>query len=570
MKGKGDPSRRSPSESWFRKLVRKAVNSVGSKLNQWQTAAFPMAARRRANLLLICAYTLCVAIEGWTSNAINVVLLDIAGTIGASSDETSWIVTVYSVGAGISIVTSHGICKITGERLYILLACLLFGFASAGCALSTSLLALLTFRVLQGLAGGAFMSRTLVLLMTHFAPDERSSPLRYYLLILFIIGRAVSPVAAGYCSDLFSWRAVFWLNVIASLISAWFFCFVPNQEKLIPPPSKRRLHFDFLGAALLALGVVGIQVVISRGEVDDWLGSPLIRASFVLGVGAHIGFVLWQLSPSNRYPLVHLRHLFRRELLSVVMLGVFLGMLFSAVTYIFPFYLRRYSFHTHSAFQTGAMLALIGLPMVGLATVAPRFVAFVQKLGGRVVLSLGLTLEIVSSGLMIVFLSYDTPDVYLLLPLVLIGVFIYVTAVGLAVAGFARIPVRRISNARTLYFGARQLGNSLGISLGIILLDRRQLFHSQRLLEAYFLRNRSILGHLPQLSLHSTAKAFSSTVAQQSMVLAYQDMFAAIIAVCLLAMGFVFFLPSPGNKEEQERQKEDSNSTWSAETLAVN
>jgi len=490
--------------------------------------------KKYANYFLICAYTLCVALEAWTSNAINVVLVDIAGSIGSSADETSWIITIYSVGAAISIVTSHAFCRVIGERLYILFAALLFCVASAGCALSSTLPMLLAGRVLQGIAAGAFMSRTLVLLVTHFNADIRTRPLRYYLLILFILGRVAAPLGAGLMTDLFSWRSLFWVDVVGALIACWFFCIAPRHEKLVPPPSRRKLHFDVLGAVLLIVGITGLQIVISRGEVDNWLGSPLIRASVVMAIAGHVLFVIWQMSTRNHTPLVHLRHLWKNGLFSVVLLGVFLGTLFSAVVYAVPYYLR--TAEDHSAFQTGSLMALIGVPMVLLATQAPRFAAMVQKLGGRKVLCMGLAMQIVSSLIFIRWMSEDTPDVYWIIPLMLSGAFIFFDAVGLALAGFASIAPRRISNARTLYFGARQLGNSLGISLGIILLDRREAFHSQRLLESYFTRDSSVLMRVADPFQALSAKAFGKVVALQSSILSYQDFYVAILVVSVLTM----------------------------------
>ncbi|MDR3723743.1 MAG: MFS transporter [Terracidiphilus sp.] len=518
-----------------------------------------------ANYFLICAYTLCVALEAWTSNAINVVLVDIAGNTRASADEASWIITIYSAGAAISIVTSHAICRVIGERLYILACALLFCFSSAGCALSFSLPTLLACRALQGLAGGAFMSRTLVLLVTHFKSSIRTRPLRYYLLILFILGRVAAPLCGGFLADRFSWRSLFWVDVLGSLVATWFFCIAPRHEKLLPRPSRRNPRFDACGALLLILGVVGVQVVISRGEVDNWLDSPLIRFALIVGIAAHIGFALWQMSRTNAAPLVHLRHLWSSGLFAVVLLGVFLGTLFSAVVYAMPYYLRLTE--DHSAFQTGYLMAIIGIPMVLFATQAPRFAQLVQRLGGRVVLQIGLSLQILSSALIVLFISEDTPDIYLVIPLALSGAFIFFTAVGLALAGFAGIAPRRISNARTLYFGARQLGNSLGISLGIILLDRREAFHSQRILENFFGRNRSALPNAPDAMQLAEAKSFGASVLTQAGVLSYQDFYVVIAVLASAAFICAWMLPGPRKTKAAQVQSQPDAAYTPLQTL---
>jgi EmrB/QacA subfamily drug resistance transporter len=522
-------------------LLTDTFNVTASPLGLLRSAGAAIIRKKNANHFLICAFTLCVAMEGWTSNGINVELMDISGNIGVSADEASWIISAYSAGSALAILTSHNICKILGERIYIIFAALLFAASSAGCALSTSVEPLIDFRLLQGLAAGAFMSRTLVLLVTHFNPSERGKPLRYYLLILFSIGRVAAPALCGYFTDRFSWRSLFWADVLVALIATWFFCIAPRHEKLIPPPSRRNLHFDFIGVALLTLGVAGLQVVMSRSEVDNWFDSALIRTAFILGIFGNAAFVAWQLSAKNRYPLVQIRHALTRQLFSVVLLGVCLGTLFSAIIYVYPYYLR--TAETHSAFQTGCLVSVMGLPMLGLALNAPLYTNIVTKLGGRSILRIGLFLEIASSVLMILIMTGDTPDIYLLPSLVLGGSFIAVTAVGLAVAGFAGIPPRRISNARTIYFGARQLGNSIGISLGVILLDRRQAFHSQRLFESYFLNNRFALANVQNLDMQAGIEAFGKSVLRQASILSYQDMFVAIAAVCIITLLSTQLLP---------------------------
>jgi len=522
-------------------LADSIARNVGKERSPGGGFSRALVRKQHANYWLICAYTLCVALEGWTANAINAVLIDIAGNIGASSDETSWIITVYSAAAAITVVCSHAICRVIGERYYILACALLFSVASAGCAESASVAWLLAFRILQGLAAGAFMSRTLVLLVTHFDASLRARPLRYYLLILFIVGRLAAPIAAGYLADLFSWRSLFWIDAAGALLAAWFFAIAPRHEKLLPKNEAQRRSFDWLGLLLLVTGVCGVQYVLSRGEVDNWLSSGMIRAAIFTAILAHIGFLLWQLSPHNRTPLVHLRHIFTRGLYSVALLGVLLGTLFAAVVYAMPFYLR--TSETHSATQCGAMLSIIGLPMVALALLAPYYVRFVGHVGGRIAIGLGLVLEGISALLILRFLSNDTPDIYLVLPLFLSGAFIAITAVGLALAGFANVPVRRISNARTLYFGARQLGNSIGISLGVVLLDQREVAHSQRLYESFFTRNHTSIPVAIDGVTSGFAKGLAKSVARQSVLLSYQDFYVAILVVVAMTLAALFLLP---------------------------
>lgn len=535
--------------------------AVFTRFGSLDKAGRAVVRKENANYFLICAYTLCVALEGWTSNAINVVLVDISGNIRASSDEASWIVTIYSAGAAISIVTSHAICRVIGERLYILCCALLFCFSSAGCALSVSLPTLLACRALQGLAAGAFMSRTLVLLVTHFNATIRTRPLRYYLLILFVIGRVAAPFLGGLMADRYSWRSLFWVDALGSLLAVWFFLVAPRHEKLVPHVSRRDYRFDALGSLLLILGVVGVQVVLSRGEVDNWLSSALIRSALILGILAHVAFVFWQMARANQAPLVRLRHLWSSGLFAVALLGIFLGTLFAAVVYAMPYYLRLTE--DHSAFQTGCMMALVGVPMVLLATQAPRFAQLVQRLGGRTVLQIGLAMQILSSGLVVLFISEDTPDIYLVIPLMLSGAFIFFTAVGLALAGFASIVARRISNARTLYFGARQLGNSLGISLGIILLDRREAFHSQRIMEGFFWRDRSALPNVPDIFQAAGARSFSATVYAQATVLSYQDFYVAIAVVAAVTFLCAWLLPKPRKAKAAHKQQHQQTDAYS-------
>ncbi len=437
----------------------------------------------------LLALTLATGIEQWTGSGLNVTLTDLTGSLGSSADEASWVITIYGVAFAIAVTLSHRLASYFGNRRLLMGSSALYAVASLGCATSSSLGMFLFFRVLQGLAGGTFLVRTLVFITHRYGRQQRAGILRLYGAGFFLIGRFAGPIPAGWFADNLSWRVLFLVNVPAMTAAGWLFhrYAAKHWNDDVEPHAP-----DLLGIALLVVGVAAAQVVLSRGEIDSWFDSPLISAMTAVAVLGNLLFVVWQLVPMNPSPLLNLRFLQDRGLFSAAVLGIVLGMLLGGSLYVVPQYLRRVE--SHSATQTGLLMSLSGVTSIGVLLLTPTLARMIGKLGGKSVMMIALAAQMISMGMLGHLLTGDTPDRDLWIPLLLNGIFVGIAVPTLALAAFARMAEHHSSSARAIYYGARQLGASLGVTLAVLLIDRRAAFHSSRLIDSLFSRNLTTLG----------------------------------------------------------------------------
>ena len=484
----------------------------------------------------LAALILASAAETWTTSGVSLTLPDLTGTLSASSDQASWALTVYMATFAVSVALSDCLSLKYGNRHYLTALSLLYAIASGGCALSTNLSAFLLFRGMAGFAGGAFLVRAFVFFTQQFEPAARPTPLVGYAIAYFCVGRLVSPAVCGWLADVASWRLLFVLPAFLMLTAAWLFDRY-GVNHWTDEASNRPL--DLIGIGLLVLGAVCLQTTLSRGEVDGWFESPMLFSFFLVGVTANAIFVLWELSSRNRYPLLEFA-LFRNSLArGGAILGFLVGVLLAGSLYVIPQYLRN--LEVHSALQTGVLLSIGGASSVLVLCCFRAIIGLFAKIGGARVLLLSLVVEILSQLLFAHFVTTDTPDRDLWLPLALNGIFIALSVPTLGIVAFATIDNQQASNGRAMYYGCRQLGASVGVTLSAVLIDRRMSLHSSRLLDAFVNRNGSILGQASYLS----DRTLSAMVRKQSSVLSFADTFYTMALVAAITMIFVPLLYSP-------------------------
>lgn len=481
--------------------------------------------------ITLLALTLATGVEQWTGSGLSVVLPDLAGSLGSSADEASWSVTLYSTAFAVSVALTHRLANMFGNRRLLSLACLVYAVSSLGCAASYTLPTFLLSRVVQGFAGGVFLARTLVFVTHQFPRPQRPACLRLYATGFFLMGRLAAPIAAGWMNDFLSWRLLFLANIPMMLLAAWLFHRYAAKHWR---DDVEEHTADWLGLSLLLFGAAAVQTGLSRGEIDDWFGSPKITFLIVFGIAANLLFAAWQLAPANKRPLLHLGRLYDRGLFSAVVLGIVLGMLFGGSLYVLPQYLRRVE--SHSALQTGEFMAISGVASIVVLLLVPQLAKMIAKLTGKVVLAFALFVQMIAMGWLGYIITGDTPDRNLIGPLLLNGLFVGIAAPTLALAAFIKMEDGHASNARAIYYGSRQFGASLGVTAVVALIDRRASLHSSRLLDHLFTRNLSVIGlTMDPSNVHKIAGA----VTKQSMVLTYADVFysmAALAAVMLLLL----------------------------------
>jgi len=479
----------------------------------------------------LAALTLASAAETWTTSGVSLTLTDLTGTLSASSDQASWALTVYMAAFAVSIALSDRLSLKYGNRHYLTVLALSYAVASVGCALSTELSIFLLFRAIAGFAGGAFLVRAFVFFTQQYEPAVRPTPLVGYAIAYFFVGRFLSPMICGWLADVASWRFLFVVPTILMLTAAWLFDRYGANHWATEDSHK---PLDSFGIGLLILGAVCLQTALSRGEVDGWLESSMLCTFFLVGVTANSLFVLWELSSWNGYPLLDFALLRNSLVRGGAILGFLVGVLLAGSLYVIPQYLRN--LEVHSALQTGVLLSIGGASSVLVLCCFRSIIPLFAKIGGTGVLLFALAVEIASQLLFAHFVTIDTPDRDLWLPLALNGIFVGLSVPTLGIVAFATVDNQDASNGRAMYYGCRQLGASVGVTLSAVLIDRRMSLHSSRLLDAFVNRNLSVLGQASYLS----DRALSAMVRKQSSVLSYADTFYTMAFVAAIT---VFFVP---------------------------
>jgi EmrB/QacA subfamily drug resistance transporter len=502
-----------------------------------ETTVQTMRWQRSATLL---AFALATTAEYWTSGSVSLTLTDLGGTLSASNDEATWVLTIYTTAFAVAIALSHRLSVFFGNRKYLGACALLYAVASLGCAASPDLPWFLGFRAIQGFAGGIFLVRTFVFFTQRIELEHRASIALTFFIEVMIFGRLVPYIASGWVADNVSWRLQFAIPALLMLVAACLFLtFTAEHWRQADNTGE---PVDLLGIALLVIGAAALQTALSRGEIDDWFGSLFIKTCFAIGVAGNALFVIWQLSPRNRSPLLDLRYMKERTVYAGGVIGFSLGLLLSGSLYVIPQYLR--TVESHSALQTGALLSIGAIGAVLSLGALQHLQPLTKRVGSRPILTLGFLTAMVSELMFARLLTPDTPDYVLWIPLLLNGVFIALSVPTLGGAAFALVTEQETSSARAIFYGLRQFGTSVGVTIAAVLVDRRSALHSGRLLEGFFSRSLASISQTSELS-GEGLKAFEGVIRKQSLVLSFSDVFYVMAGIAALSLLTIPLLPIP-------------------------
>jgi DHA2 family multidrug resistance protein len=526
-------------------LTMPAANS-GSPKSEVPAALSPTHVR-----VLLLGLGFATGMEFYTVDSVNLVLTDLTGTLGVTADEASWLLTVYSSALFLGVPVSIWLAGHVGYRRYLIATILLFAAASMGCAISPDLDTMLFWRSIQGFAGAGLVVwwRASIYLLL---PKVLRSPSLMRVSTMLYLSSAAGLLASGYVTDHYNWRLIFFPNLIYA--AAAIFLLLRYFPSVTSPPTERLVASDWLGIVLLAIALISLQVILSRGEIDDWLGSPQVRALAWINVCALGLFVVWQCSPRNPTPLLCLDLLLDRNVMASALIGVFTGMILSGSLYVLPEFLRNIASPTLSATQTGQVMCVYALAA---AAVRPLMVGFIARIGQRKAICIALIMLVLSMALFNRFLTAGTPTYYYYLPLALYALCLSPLLPAVGSGTIARIEQQKLLDGVSIYMTFRQFGASLGVALLTILIERRETLHSSRLFE--HLRKTS---HITQDWLGAAAQILTSrggystwqgqfiatkvlgeTAARQAATLAYSDAFVLMAAIAIIALCLVPIIP---------------------------
>ncbi len=392
-------------------------------------------------------------IELIDTTIVNVSINTMSGNLAAALEDTAWVITSYAIANVIVIPMTSFLAEKIGRKQYYVGSIILFTVASALCGLSTNLWELVAFRFIQGLGGGALLSTSQAILFETFPPKDRALASGIFSLGV-IIGPSIGPVLGGYIVDNASWPWIFFVNIPIGLL-ATVLCIIYLK------PTRRANDgkpIDWLGIGFLAAGVGSLQVVLERGETDDWFSANYIIVLTVLSAISLFCFVWWELR--TKYPVVNLKVLKSTTLsLSAIMTFVLGFGLFSAV-FVFPLFSQRIIGYT--AFQTGLML----LPGTLLAAFISPFLGKLMQKGVRpqymVIAGFGMTAIF---NFWISHSNLESGTSNFIFPLIFRGLGASLLIVPLTALAVSELAPKDIPQGAALNNMMRQMGGSFGIAL---------------------------------------------------------------------------------------------------------
>jgi len=464
----------------------------------------------------------------------NVSLRYIAGSLSISLDESTWIITTYLIANAVILPVSGWLSNVIGRKRFYMLCVALFTLASLLCGLASSLGALILFRILQGLAGGGMPTSEQAMLADTFPPERRPQAFALYGIAV-IVAPTVGPTLGGWITDNYSWHWIFFINVPIGFVSLALVHWLVTEPEVLRRERRERLahglRIDWLGIALITLAFGCLEIVLDRGQIDDWFGSTTIVLCAAVAASSFILLVPWEMIRLD--PVVNIRLLGQRQfgLAFLVMLAV--GAILFGSNQITP-QLMQTNF-AYTAELSGLAMMPGGLVMLCMMPVAGQVTSLMQP---KYWMALGF-------GAVAAAMWYSTslpPDASFRF-LAMIRVFQTMALpflfLPINMIAYSELPPAETNQGSALINVARNLGGSIGVSLANIELLRRAQFHQARLVSHLFPTSLAFQSALKQASHHFAANGppseatttaihyFGALVTSQAELMAYIDVFYA-------------------------------------------
>ena len=504
-------------------------------------------------VIITITAVICALLEIVDTTIVNVALNDMKGSLGATLNEVSWVITAYSIANVIIVPMTSWLSQQFGRRNYFAASIVLFTVSSFLCGNATSINELIIFRFLQGLGGGALLVTSQTIITESYPLEKRPMAQAIYVLGV-IVGPTLGPPLGGYIIDNFSWPDIFYVNIpvgiVATLLTLQFVKSPRYADKTKPR------DVDWLGIALLAISVGSLQYILEKGQEDDWYSSNLI---IFLTVTAVLGFFffLWR-EWIFKHPIVQLRVLKDGNLRMGVILSFIMGFGLYGSTFIIPLYTQ--SLLGWTAQQAGMLLVPSSI-----------MIAVMMPIVGQM-LQRGVSQKYLIAGGMAIFFLFCYISNRLITPSTSSDNFFWVLMLRGVGLGFLSVPVstmalstlrgRQIGDGAAFSGMMRQLGGSFGVAIISTYISRQNMQHRSDLVSHLRIDDPDVQSRVAALqhgmmakgmpsntALGTAYKIIDSSVSVQATILSYMDVFLSIGVMFLVCVPLVLlFIKRSKNK----------------------
>jgi DHA2 family multidrug resistance protein len=520
------------------------VNPDAAAMAQWKPRVNPW--------LIAATVALAAFMEVLDTSIANVALPHIAGSLGASTDQSTWVLTSYLVSNAIVLPLGGWASSLMGRRNFFVFCITVFTIASFLCGAAPSLTMLLVFRVIQGAGGGGMQPMAQAIMADSFEPHKRGQAFALYGLVA-VLAPSIGPTLGGWITDNYTWRWIFFINIPVGILAFILVTRLVEDPPWIKADPSKLKNMDYMGLAFLTIAMGGMQIMLDKGEENDWFASGFIRFFAVLFVGGIIGLVVWEWRQKN--PLINLK-LFRFKNFAICcFLMMLVGGVLNANTVLQPQFMQQllgYNATTAGlALTAGGIALVIVMPMAGFAT---------GKISARTLAVAGFIMFIVTfryaanvTNLQMSFSQASWLRVVQMLPLP----FCFISITNAAYVG---MPKEESNQVAGLINFVRNLGGSILIALTNAQVTSRSLWHQQHLQSAMQAGSNAFEQHRQALSgflggtyggQNSGGMALASIynqLNQQAQMQGYQDVYMELswLSFFLVFMAFMLNANRPG------------------------
>jgi len=503
--------------------------------------------RPRANPWIIAAtVALAAFMEVLDTSIANVALPHIAGSLGASQDESTWVLTAYLVSNAVVLPMGGWAASIMGRKNFFMFCIVIFTISSFLCGIAPSLGLLLLFRVIQGAGGGGLQPMAQSIMADSFEPAKRGLAFALYGLVA-ILAPSIGPTLGGWITDNYSWNWIFYINIPVGILTLILTNRLVEDPPWMKADRKNLLNVDGLGIALLVISMSALQIMLDKGEEKDWFQSDFIRFFGITFAVSFVVLIAWEWFAKN--PIMELRLLKNRNFATCCFLMLFTGGLLNATTVLQPQFLQAQLGYTATvaglSLSAGGVVLLFMVPIAGQA---------VSRVPARNIIALGFCAGVVGYYFSAMHINLGLSFGMASLIRILQVLFIPFVFISVTTAAYFGMPVQKNNQISGLINFVRNIGGSILISLTNAGVTELGQFHQNQLIKHVDPSSANLQNQVNALSNVFTRSAGSANanqlaqgqiynqLQQQSHTLAYQDMFFILCCASLIMVPLTFLL----------------------------